>query len=422
MLSQSFVSSNKKKLDLIKITASLFFILGTLMSHDLWIQHRNFPTIPIIDDFVQLSPFIDSALFYAMIVLLLVSTSLKNKIYLIAFFAILFFLLFQDQIRWQPWVYIYILVLLPFLLKLEKNSRESVINYLQLLFIGIYLWSGIHKFNANFSDYIVEGFARYLFNISTAETLDSIKSFGYIFPCIEIFAALFLTMPKTRKIGLFAIIFMHLFIIVYISPLGMNYNYIILPWNIFMIITGILLFYNSKRLLLFRGRTLVHKLLTLFVMLIMFLPALNFFNYWDSYLSFSLYSGKIDSYYVLSKDDFSSKQINYDIKNYIATKTEGQNGGILYIDSWANNELHVPMYPEERLFKKIAKSICAEEESASDFIFLSTRLPIWKLYDSKKPNIQEDTTNYSNQILFFKFKKGIKNDSFEYFVCEDLNN
>ena len=390
------------------------------MSHNLWIQNRNFPTIPIIDDFIQLPLIVDSSLFYLMIVLLLISTFLKNKIYLISFFMILFFLLILDQMRWQPWVYIYILVLIPFLIKLEKKSFDSILNYFQLLFIGIYLWSGIHKFNPNFNEYIVEGFARHLFNISHTGTLASIKSIGYIFPIFETLAALFLIIPRTRKIGLFGIIIMHFFILIYISPLGMNYNYIILPWNIFMIFASIILFYNSKRVLIILKNTFVHRLSTLFILAIMLLPMLNFFNYWDSYLSFSLYSGKIDSYYVLNKDSFSPAQINYDIENYVMTETEGQKQEILYIDYWANYELNVPMYPEERLFKKIAKLFCAEESKSSDFIFLITPLPMRKLYESNNTSAEENLINNTNEILFFRLKKSVNKNSFEYFVCDDL--
>ena len=404
----------------IKKLSCVFFIIGIIMSNKLWLIDRNFPTAPLFDNFINIPRSFDSILYYSLLILLAIVALLKRRVYLLLLFILLFFLLIQDQMRWQPWVYIYILVLIPFLV-LPKGTNKNRTTYLQILFIGIYLWSGIHKLNPNFNELIVESFAFYLFKITNGTLITFIKSIGFIFPLIEIISAMFLVFPKSRKVGVYMTVSIHVFIILYISPFGMNYNYIILPWNIFMIIASILLFYTSKQQLKIWDNKPMPNFLNSFILIIMLLPVMNFFNRWDSYLSFSLYSGKIDNYYVLLKKGVAQQENTYDFEAYLINKNQSLSKKIIDIDRWSIKELNVPMYPEKRVFRKIAQHFCTQKTMSSNTVFLVTKLPLWKLRElDKHKKATDNNKDYIDQLLVLDFEKSIKNDSFEYYKCEDL--
>jgi hypothetical protein len=73
-----------------------------------------------------------------------------------------------------------------------------------------------------------------------------------------------------------------------------------------------------------------------------FMPALNFVGVWDSYLSASLYSGSTEEGYVYTKDG-SSQTFSTSIFDK------------------AMEELNVPAYPEERVYKRVFAEMWCEK-------------------------------------------------------------
>ncbi|MCG8387612.1 MAG: hypothetical protein MJA30_18830, partial [Cytophagales bacterium] len=60
----------------------------------------------------------------------------KPVVFLLVF-GILGFYLVQDQCRWQPWVYVYAMFLLPFAKKEPGKASVSLVNYFQIIRIGV---------------------------------------------------------------------------------------------------------------------------------------------------------------------------------------------------------------------------------------------------------------------------------------------
>lgn len=410
----------KNRILLVKRLTSLFFIIGLISSYNLWISNRNFPTAPVFNDLFSLPAYFDIPVFIALIIVLFTLSFKTKRIYFCTLFFLLGYLLVNDQMRWQPWVYTYILFLVPFAL-FSKMSTVLITNYLQILLIGIYIWSGIHKLNPNFNELIVESFTVHLFNISNTSIISTFKSIGFVFATIEILAGLCLIVPKTRKIGVTLAIGIHVFIILYISPIGINYNYIILPWNVFMAIVIFTIFNNSENHLFLLKKDAKVMLLNTIALIVITLPILNFFNLWDSYLSFSLYSGKINNYYVLIKEDEKEVSKIYDYEHYYTLQNQVEGGKILDIDKWAMQELNVPMIPEDKVFKQIAKSFCSTR--SEDLAFVTTKLPLWKLmffdfYRTNKSSLK--SKNSVNKLFFIKLKKPLKNIPIKGLTCSGI--
>lgn len=72
---------------------------------------------------------------------------------------------------------------------------------------------------------------------------------------------------------------MHIFILIFLSPLEINYNSIIWPWNVLMIVYLIILFYNNSAKISLRnllvGVTIIPVLMTAI------LPFLSFVGLYD---------------------------------------------------------------------------------------------------------------------------------------------
>src|SRR3990172_8215726 len=107
-------------------------------------------------------------------------------------------------------------------------------------------------------------------------------------PYFEVVLAFGLLFSKTRKYFLIPAILMHAYIILLMTPLGRNYNYVIIPWNGAMILFLILLFNNSNKFNFaetFKAvKSIPHKIV---FALFWIMPSLSFFDRWDSYLSAS---------------------------------------------------------------------------------------------------------------------------------------
>jgi uncharacterized integral membrane protein len=239
------------------------------------------------------------------------------------------------------------LILLPFLFKISKKQK---LTFLRILFIGIYIWSGIHKLNPYFKDLIVESFAIDFFRIQNISTINTFKRMGYLIPLFEIISGLLLYFPSTRKKAVLAILAMHAFILLYLSPFVMNGNYIIYPWNICMMLTVFLFFYGNTDKIEF-SYSIWRKSKTLYsiLLLVLFVPFLNFVGLWDTYTSFSFYSGNVSNFYVLSKHRIPS------LSKYEILEEHLQQGKIIDLSKWSFNQLNIPIPPEKRTFNQLIK-------------------------------------------------------------------
>jgi hypothetical protein len=361
------------RLKSIKLITILFLIGGLTLSFKLWLVDRLFPLIPLIDGLESLPYYANYVLFICLIISLLCEIYKPNKWSLASGLFILFFLLLQDQNRLQPWVYIYILILLPFCLSyFFKISGVNLLTLIKIIFIAMYFWSGVQKVNSIF---INEGFLQILvklFKIQDPQILKNLLPLGYIIPTIEVFVAVSLTSKKLRNIGVVLAIVTHIFILIYISPIGINTNYIIYPWNVAMIFLVIALFYNEDTN--FNFLDIRHCKTTflsyVYVLLVGLLPMLNFLGQWDDYLSFSLYSEKKKIFYIAISDKYI-EQFNHKFDDcFLKLDDNIQGGKVIDVNKWSMKELNVPIYPEIRIFERISKEFCKYNIPNTDLIFL----------------------------------------------------
>lgn len=352
------------RLRLIRIVLSIAMIMGLVITYKLWLTGgRMFPHTPILPFLPQLPYPVDIILFGAVIVILLLIAYGYIARKLIAIFCILFaILMLFDQNRWQPWAYQYfwMMFVLAFVNWSDPNPirQKNTINALRLIICGIYLYSGLQKLNPKFFDETYPWLLEPLQDVLSEGGEQFLLKLGYAFPAIEIFMGIGLFFRKTRKAAIILAVIMHLLILLDMSPLGHNYNHVIWPWNIAMILFVILLFNDTAPFGSYK-HSLRYPQVLVILLLFWIMPFLSFFNLWDSYLSASLYSGNTSSGVIYISDKVK-EDLPQEIQQYVKGSHDQNQLAIKY---WSMMELGVPGYPERRLFVNVKDYI---EQYAGD--------------------------------------------------------
>ncbi|MBL0741939.1 MauE/DoxX family redox-associated membrane protein [Chryseolinea lacunae] len=364
-----------RRLNVLTTVVSVAFLFGIALSARLWISDRAFPLVPVHPFFVTLLRPANVALLTVVIVLLGVIPFRKSKWVFLAVIGTLVLLVAEDQMRLQPWVYFYALIFLPFVFTSHNKNDDvnNIVRCLQVLFVACYFWSGVQKLHPNFLDNTFADILKRLFRITDTAPY---KPLGYGIPLFEILTGFFLLFVRTRNVGIALAMASHLFILLYLSPLGANANYVVYPWNVAMVLSVFLLFFkNTNTLFVFPEGIRSTFLQAGFVVLAGVMPALNFAGWWDHYLSFSLYADRIN-YLFVAIEASEMKNLNGRYNPYVIQVPGLSGGSIVNVEAWSMAELHVPVYPEPRVFNVIAQRFCSHDIPEGKIVFMETTLPL----------------------------------------------
>lgn len=369
---------NKNTITSLAHIISLAFLLGIVITKNLWLPYRDFPLIPVISttDSPIFTDDVNITLIIILVIALLISILYFNTVLIIIIVILTLTLVFQDINRLQPWVYLYFSLYL--LILISEISKKIDFSYFQLPIISIYFWSGVHKFNDTFISITFQSILVDFFKIPSQYINSSVLNSGCLIPIIEIIIGLCLFFPKTRKIGFILSIMTHIFILAFLSPLGINYNPAVYPWNVAMILIVGILFYQKNNVIFSINKQLLKldcikiPVLIIFV----FLPILNRFGFYDDYPSFSLYSNKNKRFFIAVSEKYKSRlKGNFeDCLLELSPNTEG--GIIIDANKWSMRELNIPIYPELRVFKQLSHYFCQYDIPNGDLLFLVYYQPL----------------------------------------------
>lgn len=345
------LKSEESKANLIIRITCAFWIFTKLFSYKVWHTDRLFPVIPPFEFLDNIPNSVHLALFFiALGGIALLGIFPKSKVILVATIAIELFSCLLDQSRWQPWEYQYLLTFLFFIFY-HKNQKQFL-NYFSFLIIATYFFSGLHKLNGGFLYTVWEKMILIRFCGFEANQIQNIVVHyaGLALPIFEILAALGLLFSKNKRTFALLLVGMHVFILIFLSPLGINYNSIVWPWNVVMILYLIILYYNHATIISLRNLLTGFNKISFTVIAIF--PLLSFFGLYDNYLSFNLYSGKLSSFRICIDEEKMGNNLKpYISKNqfYCGSKAS------VSVDDWAMKEMNVALYPEERIYLEIQK-------------------------------------------------------------------
>jgi hypothetical protein len=275
----------------LRILVAVGFLASIAMTYPLWLSERAFPLIPVEPHIPALpSPF-DIGTLLLLVLLLATTVVLPSGIAAIGIITVVALLWAQDQNRIHPWGYFFVLIygaLGELWLKPREQRRSSdTVTLLQFIVVTIYAWTGLQKFRVSYFTELIPAL------ISSYKAPPSFVTTALLYstPFIEVVLALGLLFHLTRRLAVIGILLLHAGILVMVSPLGRDENYSIVPWNLTMGCVTVLLFWRSKttlRAILMPAWT---RSRVIFFQLCIALPLLGYFGLWNTYLSFSVYSG-----------------------------------------------------------------------------------------------------------------------------------
>jgi hypothetical protein len=365
--------------NLLVFVISIAFLIELFISAPLWLaSQRSFPMVEAFESLPLRFGATGNYVLFTLLcgALLFINLPKWRKQTTIALLIIIALFVLEDIARLQPWLYMQSAMLAVLIFYNTTKERKQIVHFLLLFIIAsVYFWSGLQKINVQF---ITDVFPWLLepMHLSDHFQVDTLKEYKMIeageipskfyplliVPAVEILMGIGLLFAKVRKIALIAAISSHLFILFVLGPFGHDWNHVVWPWNIELILLLLLLVPLKKKDEVQLNITKVVgsnlKFAPLYPILILFglMPVFNYSGNWDFHLSGNLYCGTNNDgifYYNGAKDDLSKT-----IPKEYEIIVKGSNQHIVGLDQWAIDDLKTPLYPEWRSFKRLGKKLC----------------------------------------------------------------
>ena len=374
MLSGSSAGANPR-LKWLRVVLPGAYVCGMLMSRRLWFDlGRSFPRAPILPSFTLRQEVVISILLIGTLVLTAITG--RPRRYLAASVVLTIVLVFLDQARLQPWVYQYA-IMLAFLAfsRPEPANPKAILIANQLVIATLYFWGGVQKLNWAF----VHEVAPRLIELTGIRLSPRYLTIVAVTMAIwEALMGIGLLVQRTRRVAVVMACLMHSIILFAFVLSGRNT--VVWPWNLAMTAITVILFWRSEEkslenlVHLPRGGPAVDYLPKAALLICGVLPALSFIGLWDLYLSGALYTGKTP---------VAVMRISENLRDQLPA-TAGEttfrtNSGELMLPfyEWSLADLNVPPYPEVRVYRQVARQLCAlEADSQASGLIVKGRVAL----------------------------------------------
>ncbi|MEM7384092.1 MAG: hypothetical protein AAF514_04030 [Verrucomicrobiota bacterium] len=370
------------RLLLLRWTLCAGFFAGIFLSLNLWLTHRTYPHVPFFESLPHPPQALSLILLAALILsLALIALETFGRKPLFVFLALIALLIVLDQNRLQPWIYQYTLGLLPFVWLKGKAPSEDrihgVLNGARLFTIGSYLWSGLHKLSPAFRELWQDSLVTPWLKDSSLKPL-ALATTSWIGP-LEILIALALLVPRLRNTAVLLATSTHLFILLMVGPLGLNFNMVIWPWNICLIALVWILFWKTPDL---QWPSLTKSSIAIPVAVIgilaLILPSFSLGHKWDRYLSFHLYSGQ-QQRLLIGFAPSAVRKLPENLTPFL-TPSPWPEYQQLAPDNWAPKDMGVPPVTENRVLIKVCQEVLTRRRNDKTTAFRDDEIIIYRDY------------------------------------------
>ena len=338
---------------------------GLLLVPRLFLAPRIYPRVPVLDGWPPLPSPLDLVVLGALLATLGgVALAPRPRWWAVAATVLALILAADDQSRWQPWFYQYVVMLAA--LAVTRDAGETLAAW-RVVLVGLYLWSGLQKLNTTFLTQLFPWLVEPVTRLLPPGLQGWVLAGAIVAPVVEIAVAVGLLVPRLRKAAVVGAIATHLFVLGLLGPLGHWTNAVVWPWNAAMAALVALLFWDSDHAA--RDVLVPRRLGAHAAALVLFgiLPALSFSGHWDAYLSGALYSGNVKAAAV-SVTDAVAARLPEPVRRHVTRNRMGAN--VLDVWEWSMGELAVPSYPEDRVFRAVARDVCRHAADPADVVLV----------------------------------------------------
>ena len=333
--------------------AGTAMILQIAISFPLWLSHgRAFPLIPLFDFMPSSLPAIASWALLAFAVSALVAFIFRPEKHWLRITTLVLFsiLAISDLNRLQPWLYLYLAIWVSGFWPSQEKGLEW-------LLAAVYVWGGIHKISPYFAE---DNFQWFMSAFNWTSGIGNSPLVGYLTALAEIGLGVLLLTPGFRRTAFWLALPFHAFIILLLSPLGHNWNSVVIPWNLAMIL---LVWVVSKR----QEKRLRSKPVWVIVSWVWVAPLLNPAGLTPHAFSWNLYSNLQDERSLFIDQGTVCKawrpvwsELAYDRKSK------------LLLDDWSMKALRVPVWNGPRTDQVFLEQLgnCCTQPEASGVLIL----------------------------------------------------
>lgn len=339
--------------------AALGLLGGMLLSWPLWNPDARtaFPVFPVFGEPHQPNAAGISSLWQALFsVVLVFSVAILPHYKNLLVVAVLWLLglCVTDINRLQPWVWFYLLIFGTALLG-KKQREYRTVAALRWILAGVYFWGGFNKLTPYFAD---DNFAWFCNAFALTKPAGQFPALGYAVAALEMLFAAGILWEKTRRYFRWLILGFHGVIVLFL--LKLNWNLVVIPWNTAMAAIVWILCAPGPSLKLIPADSTpapapFFSPERLGAGLTWLLPLLQLFHLWPHSLSWQMYSNTQPeaAFYTETGGIVCTPEMAICWK-----KLSFDEGSKLQLDDWAADELKVPVFSSEAIFRRAGRYLC----------------------------------------------------------------
>ncbi|WMX13346.1 hypothetical protein [Aureispira sp. CCB-E] len=334
---------------------TLAFFAQMLLSTNLWFPYdRSYPTIPLLPFLsfsfgATLTPLL-SGLFLGCFSWASCSPKWREQALWIGIIS-LFLLILEDINRFQAWVYIYTTLLSIVGWNWRKKQPQQLRLSLQFTMAMVYFWTGAQKLNIQF---ITDVYPWLVKVFEATKWLAEYPNLGYGVGLFEILLGITLLIPKTQKIGVLLGTGLHLGILILL--ISDEWNSVVYPWNVAMIALLFTLFWKKENDDLPSSESLPMRPNLGIIILFGVLPFFDFFQLIPHCLALGMYSGTSMECDLILDDNGRANCVPPKLHEKLLYQSDTQS--ILSLDDWGVEDLNIPPFASERVYRAVAKEFC----------------------------------------------------------------
>ena len=240
----------------------------------------------------------------------------------------------------------------------------------------VYICAGLSRFGPNIDSGMSRQLILELLSMCRlahiANDASLLTSICVLMTATEILAGMLLIGRRTSRTGSMIALLMHCILIILLSPAGLNHEPGVLIWNTFFVACHLLLLTNSrvKSAQQSEGnnaaerRQLAPTSILLLLGIVIF-PLSGLVGFADNWLGWQLYSPRPEVLKIYVRVDAVS-QLPDSLQPFVDPPTPLDDWCPVRLDRWSLEQVHAPIYPEDRFQISVARHLATFVESADD--------------------------------------------------------